>query len=186
MWMGINASTRAFVGVTRSTAHHPHRWGLCYQDLCWRFVRYSIVPELSKQLATGINAVSGAKQDEEPPRGVQDYIVGRRQPWLDGIATEPGVVRQVSVLSPVLCTRLKTVQFVAMRLGHGYTVEEQLANTANGGIQVDVYPSLLKDVNFYKEARSSLLDLGKSPKELNIKTGEKINLHSKCVNQLFH
>ena len=67
-----------------------------------------------------------------------------------------------------------------MKLGHGYTIEEQLTNTANGGIQIDVYPSLLGDVKFYKEgARSSHLDLGKSPKELNIKTKEKINLHSK-------
>ena len=90
-------------------------------------------------------------------------------------------VRLVSChLSLILCTYLTTVQFVAMKLGHGYTIEEQLTNTANGGIQIDVYPSLLKDVKFYKEeARSSPLDLGKSPKELNIKTKEKINLHSK-------
>ena len=90
-------------------------------------------------------------------------------------------VRLVSChLSLILCTYLTTVQFVAMKLGHGYTIEEQLTNTANGGIQIDVYPSLLGDVKFYKEgARSSHLDLGKSPKELNIKTKEKINLHSK-------
>ena len=82
-------------------------------------------------------------------------------------------------LSPILCTCLTTVQFVAMKLGHGYTIEEQLANTANGGIQIDVYPSLLGDVKFYKdEARSWPLDLGKSPKELNIKTEEKVNLYS--------
>ena len=74
-----------------------------------------------------------------------------------------------------------------MKLGHGYTVEEQLANTANGGIQIDVYPSLLKDIKFYKEgARFSPLDLGKSPKELNIKPKEKINLHSECVTRLFY
>ena len=66
-----------------------------------------------------------------------------------------------------------------MKLSHGYTVEEQLANTANGSIQIDVYPTLLNYVKFYKEeARFSPLDLGKSPKELNIKTKEKINLHS--------
>ena len=66
-----------------------------------------------------------------------------------------------------------------MKLGHGYTIEEQLANAANGGIQIDVYPSLLNDVSFYKEEALSLrLDLGKSPKELNIKTEEKINLYS--------
>ena len=179
MWMSIDAGMYVFVGLARSTAHHAHRSGLRYQDLCGRFVRYSVAPELFMQLATGINAISGAKQDEEPPKGVQDYVLGKEQPWLDGIATEPGVVRQVSVFSPVLCMRLMTVQFVAMKLGHGYTIEEQLANTANGGIQIDVYPSLLKDVFFYKEEAHSLpLDLGKSPKELKIKTKEKINLYS--------
>ena len=65
-----------------------------------------------------------------------------------------------------------------MKLGHGYTVEEQLANTANGGIQIDVYPTLLNDVKFYKGEARFALDLGKSPNELKIKTNEKINLHS--------
>ena len=74
-----------------------------------------------------------------------------------------------------------------MKLGHRYTIEEQLANTANGGIQIDVYPTLLEDVKFYKEeTRFSPLYLGKSPKELNIKTEEKIILESKCVIWLFH
>jgi hypothetical protein len=72
-----------------------------------------------------------------------------------------------------------------MKLGHGYTVEEQLANTAHGGIQIDVYPSL--PVKFYKEPRFLPLDLGKSPKDLNIKTEEKIILElTEYVNQLFH
>ena len=45
----------------------------------------------------GINAITGGKRDEKPPNGLQDYLVGGpgKQPWLDGIATEPGVVRQV-------------------------------------------------------------------------------------------
>ena len=151
MWMSIYTSMCVFVGIARSAAHHAHRRHLRYQDLCGRLVQYSIVPEPFKQLTTGINAVSGAKQDEEPPKGVQDYISGLQQCWLDGIATEPGVVRQVSVLCPILSTRLTTVQFVAMKLGHRYTVEEQLANTANGGIQIDVYPPLMTYVKFYKE-----------------------------------
>ncbi|KAH8834331.1 hypothetical protein DL96DRAFT_1580212 [Flagelloscypha sp. PMI_526] len=109
-----------------------------------------------------INAITGGKRDEEPPQGVQDYVVGRHQPWLDGIATEPGVVRQ----------------FVAMKLGHGYTVEEQLANTTNGGIQIDVFPSLVGVVVFRK-GMSSPLDLGKSPRQLNIRVNETISMSSK-------
>ncbi|KAE9394937.1 hypothetical protein BT96DRAFT_1022230 [Gymnopus androsaceus JB14] len=100
----------------------------------------------------GINAITGGKQDEEPlVKGQQDYVVGGRQPWLDGIATEPGVVRQ----------------FVAMKLGYGYTIEEQLANTTNGGIQIDVFPPLIDE-----------LRLDKSPTQLDIKPNEKISMTS--------
>ncbi|KAJ7846371.1 hypothetical protein B0H14DRAFT_3454455 [Mycena olivaceomarginata] len=43
----------------------------------------------------GINAITGDKRDEHSPNGLQDYVVGGKQPWLDGIVnTEPGVVRQ--------------------------------------------------------------------------------------------
>ncbi|KAH8818838.1 hypothetical protein DL96DRAFT_1427993, partial [Flagelloscypha sp. PMI_526] len=98
----------------------------------------------------GINAITGGKQNEEAPMGVQDYVVGGTQPWIDGIATEPGVVRQ----------------FVAMKLGHGYTIEEQLSNTTNGGIQIDVFPTLSGSVTFHHG--SSQLALDKSPSDLNI------------------
>ncbi len=55
----------------------------------------------------------------------QDYVVVPEQPWLDGYCVEKGVIRQ----------------FVAMPLGHGYTIEEQLTGEAeHGGIQVIVYP----------------------------------------------
>ena len=55
----------------------------------------------------------------------QDYVTLPEQPWLDGYCVEKGVIRQ----------------FVAMRLGKGYTVEEQLTGAArHGGIQIAVYP----------------------------------------------
>lgn len=55
----------------------------------------------------------------------QDYIVLPKQPWLDGYCIEKGVIRQ----------------FVAMPLGDGYTVEEQLSGEGeHGGIQLLVYP----------------------------------------------
>jgi hypothetical protein len=57
----------------------------------------------------GINAVTGYPKNVEPPEGQQDYLCWR-QPWLDGIATEPGVVKQ----------------FVAVDIDDGYTIEEQL------------------------------------------------------------
>lgn len=55
----------------------------------------------------------------------QDYLVVTKQPWFDGYCVEKGVVRQ----------------FVAVRLGKGVTVEEQITGAAeNGGLQVIAYP----------------------------------------------
>ena len=55
----------------------------------------------------------------------QDYAVLPEQPWLDGYCVAKGIVRQ----------------FVAMPLGQGYTVEEQLTGEAeHGGLQLIVYP----------------------------------------------
>lgn len=55
----------------------------------------------------------------------QDYAVLPEQPWLDGYCVAKGIVRQ----------------FVAMPLGLGYTVEEQLTGEAeHGGLQLIVYP----------------------------------------------
>ncbi|KAJ7757011.1 hypothetical protein B0H16DRAFT_1314658, partial [Mycena metata] len=100
----------------------------------------------------GINAITGQKHDEAPRNGTQDYILGAKQPWLDGIATEPGVVRQ----------------FVAMKLGYGYTIEEQLAITATGGIQVDVFPTLIGVVSFRHADSQRQLNLGMTPEQLGI------------------
>ena len=55
----------------------------------------------------------------------QDYAVLPEQPWLDGFCVAKGIVRQ----------------FVAMPLGKGYTVEEQLTGEGeHGGLQLIVYP----------------------------------------------
>jgi hypothetical protein len=78
------------------------------------------------KIATGkINAVTGQAWAEPLRREPQDYVVLPRQPWLDGYCFEKGVIRQ----------------FVAMRLGQGYTVEEQLTGAAeHGGMQIVAYP----------------------------------------------
>ncbi len=58
-------------------------------------------------------------------RDPQDYLVSPKQRWLDGFAIEKGVIRQ----------------FVAMPLGDGYSVEEQLTGNAEwGGLQISVLP----------------------------------------------
>ena len=58
------------------------------------------------QVAAGrINAISGAPDEARLHAEPQDYLVCPEQPWLDGIHTAPGTIRQ----------------FVAMPLGLGYS-----------------------------------------------------------------
>jgi hypothetical protein len=78
------------------------------------------------KVATGkINAVSGEAWADGLNRDPQDYMVVPNQPWLDGYCVEKGLIRQ----------------FVAMPLGSGYSVEEQLTGEAEfGGIQIVAYP----------------------------------------------
>jgi hypothetical protein len=78
------------------------------------------------KIATGkINAVSGEPWTPHLNRDPQDYVVIPEQPWLDGYCVEKGVIRQ----------------FVAMPLGQGYSVEEQLTGEPIwGGVQILVYP----------------------------------------------
>ena len=78
------------------------------------------------KVATGkINALTGESWTDGIHRDPQDYMVTPDQPWLDGYCVEKGTIRQ----------------FVAMPLGGGYTVEEQITGEAeHGGLQVVVYP----------------------------------------------
>jgi hypothetical protein len=78
------------------------------------------------KIATGkINAVTGAEWVNHLNSGPQDYVVLPSQPWLDGYCVEKGCIRQ----------------FVAMPLGAGYSVEEQLTGAGeHGGVQLIVYP----------------------------------------------
>jgi hypothetical protein len=70
-----------------------------------------------------INAVSGAAWDETLHTDPQDYLVCPPQPWLDGIKTREGVVRQ----------------FVATPLGRGETIESQLSSDEAGGLRLLVF-----------------------------------------------
>ena len=78
------------------------------------------------KVATGeICALTGDASVDHLNRDPQDYVVLPDQPWLDGYCVEKGVIRQ----------------FVAMPLGKGYTVEEQLTGAGtHGGLQITAYP----------------------------------------------
>ena len=77
------------------------------------------------KIATGkIDAVTGKTWSDGLHRK-QDYVVVPDQPWLDGYCVEKGLIRQ----------------FVAMPLGSGYSVEEQITGEAeHGSIQIIAYP----------------------------------------------
>lgn len=77
------------------------------------------------KIAVGmINAITAAPCDEVLHSDPQDYLVCPDQPWLDGIHTGQGSVRQ----------------FVAMPLGLGYTIEASMKGAETfGGIQITVF-----------------------------------------------
>ncbi len=81
-------------------------------------------PFAFKIAAGKINAISGQEWSNGLSKA-QDYLVIPEQPWLDGFCVEKGVIRQ----------------FVAIPLGEGATVEEQLTGKAeHGGLQIIAYP----------------------------------------------
>lgn len=81
-------------------------------------------PFALKVAAGKINAVDGELWSE-PLAATQDWLSLPTQPWLDGFFAEKGLIRQ----------------FVAMQLGRGYTVEEQLTGSGeHGGAQLIAMP----------------------------------------------
>ncbi|CAM5305857.1 Integral membrane protein OS=Streptomyces fumanus OX=67302 GN=GCM10018772_25810 PE=4 SV=1 [Streptomyces fumanus] len=70
-------------------------------------------------------AVSGRPWSDRLARDPQNYVVLPRQPWLDGINSGKGTVRQ----------------FVAVPLGLGATVEGQVTGEETwGGVQLQTFP----------------------------------------------
>lgn len=85
----------------------------------------------------GVNAVSGFPMTESDQtrekrawmlrdgKPIQDYVVLPEQPWIDGIVSEDGKIRQ----------------FVAQPKGSGFSVEAQVTGEEKvGGIQVEIIP----------------------------------------------
>ena len=90
---------------------------LAFEAAAWK-------PNAVKVGVGGVNAVSGAAWDERLHDNPQDYLVCPDQPWLDGIASGQGTIRQ----------------FVAVPLGEGYTVEAQITGAEEtGGLQLLVF-----------------------------------------------
>jgi hypothetical protein len=82
-------------------------------------------PFAIKVSAGKINALTGGAWSQALSAEEQDYIVIPAQPWIDGFAISKGIIRQ----------------FVAERLGEGFSAEEQLTGKAEfGGLQIIAYP----------------------------------------------
>ena len=90
------------------------------------WINFNAFYPFAVKVATGkICAVTGEAWGNHLNRDPQDYVVVPDQPWLDGYCVEKGVIRQ----------------FVAMPLGEGYSVEEQLTGEAvHGGLQIAAWP----------------------------------------------
>ena len=113
------------------------------------------------KIATGkVCAVTGETWVNHLNGDPQDYVVLPEQPWLNGYCVEKGVIRQ----------------FVAMPLGDGYSVEEQITGAAeHGGVQIVVYPmkkeryEALRNERLYEERSGSQasmqasMDMGLAP-----------------------
>lgn len=86
------------------------------------------------KVASGkINSVSGEPWKSGLQTSPQDYVVTPGQPWLDGFAIAPDTIRQ----------------FVAMPLGSGHSVEEQITGKSEfGGLQIQVTP--MKAENYFR------------------------------------
>ena len=111
-------------------------------EALWMFFRGRY--PIALKVATGsVNAVNGRKWKPGLRRDPQGYVVLPEQPWLDGFCVEKGVVRQ----------------FVATQVGDGYTAEEQLRGTKEGGMRFEAIP-LKPDVYFEKRL------VGKLPRSL--------------------
>ena len=113
-------------------AHVPEPWiehggvmlPMYQSEALW--IHFSAQYPFAVKVATGkIDAVTGHDLRSGLSRRPQNYLAIPQQPWLDGYCVEQGIIRQ----------------FVAMPLGAGYSVEEQVTGEARyGGLQLVVHP----------------------------------------------
>ncbi|MER5452834.1 hypothetical protein ABT065_45765, partial [Streptomyces sp. NPDC002764] len=91
-------------------------------------------------------AVSGRPWSDRLSRKPQNYVVLPRQPWLDGINSGKGTVRQ----------------FVAVPLGLGATVEGQVTGEEVwGGVQLQSFPLRERKLAEWREAERRRAELAR-------------------------
>ncbi|KAH9923652.1 uncharacterized protein B0H18DRAFT_458767 [Fomitopsis serialis] len=114
----------------------------------------------------GVNALTGTAQGMHN-EGDQDYLPihsGGGQLWLDGICTAPGIVRQ----------------FVAMQLGHGYTIEGQITGEEEiGGMQIDVFKPYITTALF--RCNGKVMNLFNSPAQEGLQPRASLWMQDKAI-----
>lgn len=99
-------------------------------------------PMAIKVAAGKVNVLTGDAWSNDLRTDPQDYLVVPDQPWLDGFCVAKNTIRQ----------------FVAMRLGEGFTGEEQLTGEAkHGGLQIVAYPMREEVYREYRKRRTSMV-----------------------------
>ncbi|MGW1010097.1 hypothetical protein ACWD4X_08625 [Streptomyces termitum] len=95
------------------------------REAMWLSFAGSLEPTALQVGVGKVCAISGKKWTGRLDRRPQNYVVLPRQPWLDGINSGEGTVRQ----------------FVAVPLGMGATVEGQVTGEETvGGLQLQAFP----------------------------------------------
>lgn len=108
-------------------------------------------------------AVSGERWSDGLRAAPQNYVVVGPQPWLDGIASGTGTIRQ----------------FVAMPLGLGYTVEGQVTGEEkHGGLQLQAYPAKPGRIPWYEDDGADDLECSAS---MDLACGEAAAPAMRCA-----
>ena len=105
LWSVLGFSFRCGKEVIPNTRPCPAESNSQTEAMWFQFENTSLNSKYAIRINVGkVNAISGLPIHEVAGR--QDYVVVPRQPWLDGIAVEPGVVRQfVAMPCKFLCQR---------------------------------------------------------------------------------
>eukprot|EP01113_Clastostelium_recurvatum_P017101 TRINITY_DN2000_c1_g1_i2.p1 TRINITY_DN2000_c1_g1~~TRINITY_DN2000_c1_g1_i2.p1 ORF type:complete len:678 (-),score=159.81 TRINITY_DN2000_c1_g1_i2:45-2078(-) len=159
----------------------PSNWlayGGCFMPLLQREAMWLLFHALNSEkvavkVAVGmINAGSGEPYADGLSDSPQDYMAVPGQPWLDGINSGNGVIRQ----------------FVAVPLGQGHTVEGQVSGEERfGGIQIEVVPLYKTDVLVYgvpvagSAGPRKALDIFSTPADFGMTSGDVIEFQSKLL-----
>jgi hypothetical protein len=153
--------------VTKHWKSVPAKWladggvflPIYQREAMW--LRFSGDQALLRVAAGDINAISGKKwsgtSGAMQTAAAQDYCVLPHQPWLDGFRSGPEHVSQ----------------FVAMPVGRGYTVEEQVTGGSSGGMLLEVIPLFEhREAAFVVSASTEpVSDILRTPKELGLVPG---------------